>query len=250
MRECRATAVFSCPLPSSPDSCSACQITAFDLGKPVVDFAISPNNHIWVSLDGERLEDNDISSDDDTRAVRVLQFTDGNVVPDTTVPLCPLITSPSAHRVCLIPRNLELTEYDMPASRYVSAMLGHSCVTHPSFLATDVDLKALDLYASLSSLPKSTEPENDPARRGIADEVENAEVESSTAGSKLGKPRELTQREQARLKNKRAVMAKIQEQEAAKAKIAARKAEPEDERDAKKAKSAETEEHDVEMSDA
>ena len=83
--------------------------------------------------------------------------------------------------------------------------------------ATPADLKTLDIYSPLSALPKNVDAEHDPLRRD-ADEP-GAEP--------------LTQRELARMKNKQALLAKIQEQEQAQAK---RKA-PEDEREVKKARS-------------
>lgn len=109
-------------------------------------------------------------------------------------------------------------------------------------LATATDLKALDIYSALVSLPKNVDPEHDPLRRGVQDDMDNVEDGSSRGGTpqaetKKGKTRELTQREIARMKNKRAVMAKIQEQEQAKAATGtAESVTPEDEPESKKAK--------------
>lgn len=78
-------------------------------------------------------------------------------------------------------------------------------------------------------------------RKGVPDEVNSADDESSRQGtpqasSKTQKSRELTQREVARMKNKKAVLAKIQENEKAKASRKADSLGPEEEREAKKPK--------------
>ena len=74
-----------------------------------------------------------------------------------------------------------------------------------SFLATPDDLKTLDLYSDLASMPKNVDPEHDPLIRDTLSEA--AAFDPETDG------KELTQRELGRLRKKKALLAKIQEKE-------------------------------------
>ena len=109
--------------------------------------------------------------------------------------------------------------------------------------ATPAELKTLDIYSDLASLPKNVDPEHDATRKGgygglDVSEDESSRAETPQAGAK--QPRELTQREQARLRNKKAVMAKIQENTQSKAVSGkADSVAPEDQREAKKVKAGE-----------
>ena len=69
--------------------------------------------------------------------------------------------------------------------------------------ATPADLKTLDLYAPLSSLPKNVDPEHDALIRDSLAEAAAADVDEA----------QLTQRELGRLRKKKALLAKIQEKE-------------------------------------
>jgi tRNA (guanine-N(7)-)-methyltransferase subunit TRM82 len=96
--------------------------------------------------------------------------------------------------------------------------------------ATSEDLKALDLYSALSALPKHVDPDHDPFE-GSGTAVDQ------TLGKR--KAKEPTQREQARMKKKQAVIAKLQEQAQAGepgSREASLSIPPEDERDTKKIK--------------
>ena len=79
--------------------------------------------------------------------------------------------------------------------------------------ATPADLKALDLYAPLSSLPKNVDPEHDPLRRDFLGDIALAEVSTPEPDAAVqGAKKELTMREQARLRKKRALAAKLLEE--------------------------------------
>lgn len=71
--------------------------------------------------------------------------------------------------------------------------------------ATSEELKTLDLYSHLSSMPKNVDPEHDPLIRDTLSEAAAFDPEAE------GK--QLTQRELGRLKKKKALLAKIQERE-------------------------------------
>ena len=75
------------------------------------------------------------------------------------------------------------------------------------YIATAADLKSLELYSALLSLPKSVDPEHDPMRKGVMDDLtlsgdSSSRQETPEVNTKLGRTREPTQRELARLKNK------------------------------------------------
>ena len=74
-----------------------------------------------------------------------------------------------------------------------------------SFLATPDDLKTLDLYSDLASMPKNVDPEHDPLIRDTLSEAAAIDPETDGKG--------LTQRELGRLRKKKALLAKIQEKE-------------------------------------
>ncbi|KAJ3543230.1 hypothetical protein NM688_g5882 [Phlebia brevispora] len=204
-----STALFSFQFPFSPVTQSEFPVDALDLGKPVIDFTVDSDGSIWVLVDGERLLDSSTVSD--KRAVRLVQWQNDKLAEVTNGEFNPLLSS--LNTACLLP-------------------------------ATDADLKMLDIYSSLVSLPKNVDAEHDPMRRGAYDNMDfdapNPSEESSRAGtpqagSKKGKTREPTQRELARMKKKRAVLAKIQEQEQATKNVGERPT-PEVEPERKKAK--------------
>ena len=117
------------------------------------------------------------------------------------------------------------------------------------FPATAADMKMLDIYSALVSLPKNVDAEHDPMRRGAYDNMEpgtpDVEEEGSSRGvtpqpgAKKAKTREPTQRELARAKKMDAVRAKMQEQN--QAKNVGERPTPEGEPDAKKVRAEETE---------
>lgn len=94
--------------------------------------------------------------------------------------------------------------------------------------ATDADIKALDLYNALSSMPKNVDTENDAIQRDDVIEIaaHGGEINPSEnpvktqgrgrkghRGKHNGAEGELTQRELGRLKNKKALLAKLQQQQ-------------------------------------
>lgn len=109
--------------------------------------------------------------------------------------------------------------------------------------ATPEDLKAIDVYSALSSMPKYVDPDHDPFE-GVANQAEgSARADTLHAEQKSGKrkAKELTQREQARMKKKQAVLAKLQEQAQTTAEPESGASAAEPERDSKKAKATEDE---------
>lgn len=106
--------------------------------------------------------------------------------------------------------------------------------------ASAADLKALDVYSALSSMPKNVDPEHDPMRRNDLEALEAAAnpfdspSRADTPSEAGTKTRELTQREAARLKRKQALETKIQKDQAA---SGGASVELEEGREAKKARS-------------
>lgn len=47
---CSATALFTCPY---PDQDPVENVHAFGFGKPILDFVVGQDNHIWVLLDAQ-----------------------------------------------------------------------------------------------------------------------------------------------------------------------------------------------------
>lgn len=72
-------------------------------------------------------------------------------------------------------------------------------------LATPAELKTLDIYSALTSMPKNVDPGHELVKRDFLSET------ATNAGDDVSK-KELSLREQGRLKNKRALMAKLQAQ--------------------------------------
>ncbi|KAJ7224057.1 WD40 repeat-like protein [Mycena pura] len=148
-----ATALFSCVY-SEEDATPAIQ--AFDFEKPVIDFSVTSDGSIWVCLDGQWSESGADSAGSATTMVRVLRLSDGKLVE--TSDESPLLTSLNSK--CLLP-------------------------------ATSSELKNLDIYSSLTALPKNNDTEHDPMDRDV--------LESAVEG------KELSQKELGRLKSKKAV---------------------------------------------
>ncbi|KAI0083845.1 WD40 repeat-like protein [Irpex rosettiformis] len=94
--------------------------------------------------------------------------------------------------------------------------------------ATSEDIKTLDIYSALSAMPKHVDPEHDP----FEGTTSRTSLEKSQGKRKA---KELSQRGQARLKKKQAVLAKMQEQ-ADDSREGSVSAPPEDVRDTKKVK--------------
>ncbi|THG97223.1 hypothetical protein EW026_g4740 [Hermanssonia centrifuga] len=195
-----ATALFFCVFPSSPQT-KPPVVQSLDLKKPVLDFTVGAGGHIWVLVDDERPSTSERpTGESDERAVRLVSWLDGKLVEVHGAESKTFSLLTSLNTTCVLP-------------------------------ATASDLKTLDLYSALSSLPKNVDPEHDPMRRENQnqnlDAFEIESVASSRAGtpipggSKKGKAKSggPTQRELARMKNKKAVLAKMQEQEQAKMKV-------------------------------
>ncbi|KAI9062584.1 hypothetical protein FKP32DRAFT_1573444 [Trametes sanguinea] len=166
-----ASAVFYTPLPVNGEKASASSVRAVDLGKPVIDFTVGHDGNVWVLLDAEWGVSPDAATED-ARRVQVLSWQDATLstVPENELPLVSTLNTK-----LLVP-------------------------------ATPAELKTLDLYSPLVSLPKNVDPEHDPLIRDTLSEV-------AAAASIDGEGKQLTQRELGRLKKKKALLAKIQEQE-------------------------------------
>ncbi|KAI0076611.1 WD40 repeat-like protein [Panus rudis PR-1116 ss-1] len=173
-----ATALFYIAYPASFEPGTVHSVHALDFRKPVLDFTVGQDDKIWVLLDSEWQESPTLdaevpSSSTDSSPVRIASWQEDKLVDitDTETPHNPLLRT--------------LTTSTIPA--------------------TPTDLKTLDLYGHLASMPKAVDPEHDPM---IKDDL--SELASTEAG-KEGKA--LTQRELGRLKNKKALLAKIQEKQ-------------------------------------
>ncbi|KAI0773221.1 hypothetical protein BD413DRAFT_540191 [Trametes elegans] len=166
-----ATAVFYVPFPANGEQISATAVQAVDLGKPVVDFTLDQQGNVWVLTDSEWSGPSDATLEG-ASPVRLLTW-DGSKLSESTSAEAPLLTA---------------------------------LKSRPLLSATPAELKVLDLYAALSSLPKNVDPEHDPL---IRDTLSEAAVAAPSGED--GKP--LTQRELGRLRKKKALLAKIQAQE-------------------------------------
>ena len=112
---------------------------------------------------------------------------------------------------CICPQLVEATETPSLLSALRSNLLpGKSPLifslelykkTHIITPATAEDLKLLDMYSPLASMPKNVDPEYDSMRRDNLSDV---------LASEPGADKSLTLREQARLKKKRALALKVQ----------------------------------------
>ncbi|KAG5647492.1 hypothetical protein DXG03_009429 [Asterophora parasitica] len=148
-----ATALFVAPYPSDSPEGG---IHAFDFGQPVLDFAVAEDGLIWVSLDGNWEEGT--AENSGKTFVRALELSSGELVETA--------------RDALLLKTL------------------NSAALHP---ASAEDLKALDIYGDLASMPKNTE-------------VENEEGEALTSADAEKTNKKLL----GRLKNKQAVLEKAQ----------------------------------------
>ncbi|KAH9951156.1 WD40-repeat-containing domain protein [Amylocystis lapponica] len=169
-----ASALFYCSFPESGDT-STLTVHPFDLGRPVLDFTVGAEHLVWVLLDGTWAAESEVATTEIPQLTRLLTFSSGvlSEVPVTAASVPALLLS-----------------------------LQTKCV----IAATPAELKALDLYAALASLPKNVDPEHDPMQRDVL-----AELAAEPTGIQE-KEKELTLREQARLKKKRALAAKLQAQ--------------------------------------
>ncbi|KAI0918072.1 hypothetical protein AcV5_002850 [Taiwanofungus camphoratus] len=170
-----ATALFYCDFPEK-DAGPPPAVQLLDFGRPIIDFIISLDGITWVLLDATwgGVSDTDIA--DETQSVKMLSWDSG------------------------IAKEVALTN----APALLLALQSTSVVP-----ATPEDLKALDLYSPLSSMPKNVDPEHDPLRRDLLSEVS---AETGDVSQAKRREKELTQRELARLKKKRALADKLQEQ--------------------------------------
>ncbi|KAI8985736.1 WD40-repeat-containing domain protein [Trametes punicea] len=165
-----ATAVFYAPYPVDGERLPSSVVQAVDLGKPVIDFTVDSNGNVWTFLDMEWGTSHSPLSEN-VQSIRLLSW-----------------------------QNATLSELagDHPT---LLKTLNSQCIVP----ASPADLKALDLYSALSSLPKNVDPEHDPLIRDTLSEAAAASLD--------GEGKQLTQRELGRLRKKKALLAKIQEQE-------------------------------------
>ncbi|KAJ7117685.1 WD40-repeat-containing domain protein [Mycena epipterygia] len=156
------SALFLCPY--SEDK--APDIRSFDFGKPVTDFSITSDGLVWVCLDGQWSESGAASATESAPTmVRVVRLSAGTLVEVSDESITPLLSSLNSK--CVLPANM-------------------------------AELKTLDLYLSLSALPKNNDAEHDPMDREI---VENPGDDGQT--------KDISRKELGRLKSKKAI-AKVQ----------------------------------------
>ncbi|TFK39886.1 WD40-repeat-containing domain protein [Crucibulum laeve] len=148
------TALFTFPFKAGVTSSD---IRAFDFGLPVIDFSITGDGEIWVNLDAQWKSTDLATSEASTKAVRVMHFV-----------------------------SQELKEVSEKA--LVSALNTKSLLQ-----ATPEELKKLDLYGDLTSMPKYSDSE-----------AAEATPEVAAGGEKAKSKKEL-----GRLKNKTKVLAKM-----------------------------------------
>jgi len=142
-------------------------IRHFNFGKPVVDFSVGDDARIWVSLDDEWETG---TESEDKRLVRVIKMVNGEFIEmDQITPIIAALNS-----VCPI-------------------------------AATADNLKKLDLYSGLTSMPKYTEVDNDSG----GEEVEGDIIDSGKGKAKDDAPK--SKKELGRLKSQQAV-ARVLEQ--------------------------------------
>ncbi|RDB23684.1 tRNA (guanine-N(7)-)-methyltransferase non-catalytic subunit TRM82 [Hypsizygus marmoreus] len=157
-----ATALF---IAQYPEEGVVSGVRAFDLGQPVLDFVVADDGLIWVSLDGNWSESGLDSTAGEPRFIRVLDVLSGELV-DRALD-SPLLASLNAK--CLLPAYAE-------------------------------DLKRLDLYGDLTSMPKNTSE---------GDQDQGGDTPLPSEGTPPEKP--VNKKVLGRLKNKRAVLDKVQE---------------------------------------
>lgn len=171
-----ASALFYCAFPE-PGTLTPPAVHALDLGLPVIDFAVGPKNDTWVLLDP--LYGKEDGCADKSQLAMFVSWSSGTptIVPAKDAP--PLLSA-----------------------------LQNTCAVS----ATAADLKTLGLYSVLSSMPKNVDPEHDPLRRDLLAEADGTPEPVPDGAGKARQKKELTQRELARLKKKRAVAATAQKQ--------------------------------------
>ncbi|KAL1945160.1 hypothetical protein VTO73DRAFT_2780 [Trametes versicolor] len=214
-----AAAVFYAPVPAEGETLPASAVQSVVFGKPVIDFTVAQDGNVWALLDAEWETAPETPPTEQTSPVRLLAW-QGTTLTEAPGVQTPLLTA--------------LNSKSLPP-------------------ATAAQLKALDLYADLSALPKNVDPEHDPLIRDTLSEVAAAPADGADG-------KQLTQRELGRLRKKKALLAKIQEQEqkAQASREGTAGTEAEAEREVKRARSesaaeepatvgAETETRDVEM---
>lgn len=153
-----ATALFVTPYPKDSATFG---IRAFDLGQPVIDFTVSEDGLIWVSVDANWSEDSPENPETKSAMIRVLKASSGELTEATLD--SPLLRS--LNGMCMLP-------------------------------ATADDLRKLDLYGDLVSMPKGTEAEQE------------LEILSPSESAAMGK--QISKKELGRLRSKQAVLAKLQ----------------------------------------
>ncbi|KAI0369855.1 hypothetical protein BV20DRAFT_996374 [Pilatotrama ljubarskyi] len=193
-----ADAIFYAPLPAAGEKLASSVVQAVELGKPVVDFSVSQDGRIWVLLDREWGNAPDAEPSESTPSVRLLSWQDATLSAESIDVGTPLLTALNSK--CLVP-------------------------------ASAAELKTLDLYSPLSSLPKNVDPEHDPLIRDTLSEAAAVSIDGGAEG------KQLTQRELGRLKKKKALLAKIQAQEQQKQASREGTAEGEADREVKRARS-------------
>ncbi|KAI1788151.1 WD40 repeat-like protein [Ganoderma leucocontextum] len=163
-----ASALFYTPFPEESASPSSA-VLAVEFPVPVIDFSVASDGAVWTLLDAEWAGAHP-SSSESPRFARLLSW-EGSTLSESATEN-PLLTALNSK--CPVP-------------------------------ATPAELKTLDLYSDLSSLPKHVDPEHDALIRDTLSEA--AAFDPQTEG------KQLTQRELGRLKKKKALLAKIQERE-------------------------------------
>ncbi|KAG6821219.1 hypothetical protein H0H93_004041 [Arthromyces matolae] len=143
------------------DETASAEVRAFELGQPVLGFELAPQqeDQLWVTLDGNWSEAQESTSVDKPFIVALDISKSGELVKSTSQP---------------------------PVVNTLSSKSSQS--------ATSEQLKNLELYIDLVSMPKGHEPEND----------QDGEVA-------LSKPEKQTKRTLGRLKNKQKVIDKEKE---------------------------------------
>ncbi|KAH7913061.1 WD40-repeat-containing domain protein [Hygrophoropsis aurantiaca] len=153
-------------------------IRHFDFGSPVIDFTLTKDGSIWVLLDVNFVGESDASNED----------------PITTPNIIRVIQWSSTQFI-------ERSSSNSP----LLGTLNSACIC----AATPEELKVLDLYSDLHSLPKNTDEEADAGREGSEMQVDIPEA-SSTSGD----PSETVNKKiLGRLKHKRALERLQQEPE-------------------------------------
>ncbi|KIJ65081.1 hypothetical protein HYDPIDRAFT_89135 [Hydnomerulius pinastri MD-312] len=159
-----ATAIFDFILGANEDQPEICH---FDFGKPVLDFTMHEDGSIWSLLDVDYPEEDGVTAKSESKVVRVIRWTTDQFVEAGGSPLLDSLNS-----VCLLP-------------------------------ATADDLKTLDLYSDLTSLPKSVEVEAESRAREQSERLPEGLEEDG--GSTTANDKGLTKRTLGRLKHKRAL---------------------------------------------